>query len=361
MQRRIIGHLVGLTLAIPVLAQAQVRLDALDASMIGPRSQVMVLGSVHLGQEAKGVEIGPKELAPLLDRLANFAPTVIATENLPGETCDLMRRHPTIYPADEVAHYCPDTSKAQAATGMDVPAAIAESRRLLKSWPREPTSAQRRRLAATFLASGEPGSALVQWLQLPETERRAGDGLNEELVATLNRAQVRQDETNLIGAALAARLGLQRIYSMDDHTADNLDVEDEVAFSKAVQGAWDRAAARAKPVNDREAALAKQGDMLALYRFVNLPANQQLRSEVDFGAALQDSSPEHYGQRYVAGWEGRNMRMATNIRTTFSDHPGARVLVIVGATHKPWLDRWLGELQGVDIVDVQKVLRSSAK
>ena len=36
--------------------------------------------------------------------------------------------------------------------------------------------------------------------------------------------------------------------------------------------------------------------------------------------------------------------------------PGARVLSIVGAAHKPWFDGWLGQLQGVEIVDAVKAL-----
>jgi hypothetical protein len=49
--------------------------------------------------------------------------------------------------------------------------------------------------------------------------------------------------------------------------------------------------------------------------------------------------------------------MVANIRETFRERPGARVLAIVGASHKPWFDSWLGQLQGVDIVDVEKVLK----
>jgi hypothetical protein len=33
------------------------------------------------------------------------------------------------------------------------------------------------------------------------------------------------------------------------------------------------------------------------------------------------------------------------------------VLSGVGASHKPWLDSWLGQLQGVDTEDVEKVLK----
>ena len=60
---------------------------------------------------------------------------------------------------------------------------------------------------------------------------------------------------------------------------------------------------------------------------------------------------------WVAGWEIRNLRMVANIRETFREQPGARVLSIVGVSHKPWFDGWLRQLQGVDVVDVGPVLK----
>jgi hypothetical protein len=37
--------------------------------------------------------------------------------------------------------------------------------------------------------------------------------------------------------------------------------------------------------------------------------------------------------------------------------PPARVLEVVGATHKPWFDSLLGQMQDVDIIDAQVILR----
>ncbi len=361
MQQHLAKWSLGLALAVPAMAQAQVDLSVLDAHMAGPRTQVLVLGSVHLSQLPKGVEFGPKQLQPLLDRLAAFRPDIITIEGLSGETCDLMRRHPTVYAPGDVSDYCPDTSAAKAATGMDIPAAIAETQRILKAWPSTPTPGQRRHLAATLLAAGDPASAMVQWLQLPATEQRADDGLNDALVALLRQKETRPSESYQIAARLAARLRLQRVYPVDDHTGDNVDVGDPAAYGKAVQAAWDQAAPRARAMRGKEDELARRGEALDLYRFINLPANEQLRVEVDFGAALHDPSSEHYGQRYVAGWEGRNLRMVANVRTTFGDRPGARVLSVVGVTHKPWFDSLLRQMQGVDIVDVQQILGDPAR
>jgi hypothetical protein len=45
-----------------------------------------------------------------------------------------------------------------------------------------------------------------------------------------------------------------------------------------------------------------------------------------------------YGRQYVAWWETRNLRMVANIRVAFGNHPGARVLNIVGSKFVGWLE-----------------------
>ncbi|MBB3845296.1 DUF5694 domain-containing protein [Xanthomonas arboricola] len=350
-----------LALIAPCIAQAQVDLSQLDAEMAAPRTQVLVLGSVHLSQLPKGIDIGAARLQPLMDRLAAYAPTIITTEDLSGETCDLMRRHPAVYLPEDTTTYCPDTSEAARATGLDVPTALGQVRAALRSLPSAPTPAQRRHLAALFLASGEPPSALVQWLQLAPAEQRSGDGLDAALVARLRSMEQRPNESYQIAARLAARLGLQRIHPADDHTGDNVDLGDPAAYGKAIQAAWDKAAPRARAMREREDQLASQGKLLELYRAINLPASQQLAIAVDFRAALSEGSPQRYGYRYMSGWEIRNLRMVSNVRASFADQPGARVLAVVGAMHKPWFDNWLGQLQGVDIVDAAQVLGADGK
>lgn len=338
----------------PRVASGQVDLTALDRDMAGPRAQVLVLGSVHLAEMAEGVEVG--SLAPLIDRLAAFNPDVITIEAIPGESCELMARHPAVYEPASVAHYCKAPDAARAATGLDVPAAIARLRETLAHWPARPEPAQRRQLAALMLAAGDETSALVQWLQLDAAGQRVGDGLDETLVALLRKREASRGEEVQIAARLAARLGLQRVHAVDDHTGDNLDIDDVAGYGKAIQAAWETGASAAQPMRARRAALERSGDMLALYRYINRDDVLRGTVEGDFAAALRDASPGHYGQRYVAGWETRNLRMVANIHATIRDRPGARVLSIVGATHKPWFDSLLGQMQGVDVVDVGQVL-----
>lgn len=347
---------LGLILVLSAFgAQAQHRLPVLDQKMPGPRTSILVLGSPHLS----GIQqpIAPERLLPLLDRLAAFGPEVITVENLSGEQCDLTARHPMVYLPEDLAPYCVDTAPAKAATGLDVPAAIAEFRTTLRDWPAHPTAAQRRRLAAVFLAAGEHPSALVQWLQLPADERRAGDGLDAALVARLEKLAASNNESYSIAARLAARLGLSRVYNVDDHTGDNVQVGDTNAYGEAVQAAWKQASERAEANRARQDELSRGEDLLALYRFVNRPDVIRTAIENDFGLALRDPSPQQYGRYYIAGWEARNLRMVANVRAAFGERPGSRVLAVVGSSHKPWFDGLLGQMQGVDIVDTGKTLK----
>lgn len=349
--------IAGLSLGLigPAIAESQVDLSKLDTGMAGPRAQVLVLGSVHLSGMPKTFK--PESLEPVLDRLAAFKPQIITIEALSGETCDLMARHPAVYALEDVRTYCRDPAPARAATGLDVPAAIAEVRKTLKDWPAQPTPAQRRRLAATFLAANDSASAFVQWLYLPKSERRVGDGLDAALVALLQKFETRNNESFQIGARLAVRLGLQRLYAVDDHTGDNIYIDDPQRYGQAIQKAWDTAGEAALASRKRQDQLSADSQMLALYRLINQPEAQRLAIDADFAAAMRDASPQHYGQRYVAGWEGRNLRMVANIRAAFADYPGARVLSIVGASHKPWFDNLLGQMQGVDVIDAGKILK----
>jgi len=344
-----------LAFAIPAAAHAQqIDLTNLDKDMAGPRSQVLVLGSIHL--QAKSGDFKPDSLGPVLDRLATFKPDIITTEDLSGETCDLVTHHPAVY-SEDWKTYCGDTTAARAATGLDVPAAIAEVKATLKAWPAQPTPAERRHLAALFLAANERASALVQWLQIPEAERHAGDGLDDALVAALAKAATRNNESYQIGARLAARLGLQRVYPVDDHFGDNIEITDEQAFAQELTAAWRSGDAASTPHRKRTEELTASGDMLALYRYINSHEALQITADSEVGTTMRAKAPHAWPQVWVAGWETRNLRMVANIRATFRERPGARVLSIVGSSHKPWFDSWLGQLQGVDIVDAEQVLK----
>lgn len=335
------------------------RPDTLKGAPAGQLNEVLVLGSTHLSGAPP--IFTPSMLTPLLDRLAAWRPTAIATEEISGLHCDALRRYPARY-SDTVKDYCPDPTLAARATGLDVPAANAEAERLLLAWPSAPKAADRRHLAAIFLSAGERNSALVQWLRLLPAERRAGDGLNDDLVAALTKLETKRSETSLIGATLAARLGLERTWSVDDHsadTADSTDPAEEKAYGDAITRAWDNPVTRARQAEEvrLNQGLANPDGILTMYRAFNARSYPERAYRSDFGAALKEPSPQQFGRGYVGYWETRNLRMVANIRDVLHRYPGTRMLAIVGASHKGYYEAYLNQMHDVRLVDAAVVLK----
>ncbi|VXC85239.1 DUF5694 domain-containing protein [Sphingomonas sp. 8AM] len=343
--------------SLPIAAAAQQYVPSFHPERLkgpppGPFNQVLVLGSAHLSAFRT---LRRDALSPLLDRLAVWQPEVIATEDLSGLQCDSMRRYPSRY-ADSIATYCPDPSPWGQALGLDVPAANAAVEQTLAMWPTAPTATQRRRLAALFLAAGEPASALVQWLRLPARERRVGDGLDAAMLAELGRRWDRPGETQWVGVALAVRLGLERVHGVDDHTADALDAP---GFGTVIGRVWDNIATHERQAftDSLERGLAQPGGVIALYRGYNAARAQELAYRSDFGATFVEPSPQRFGRTYLGYWETRNLRMVANIRDVLAPHPGKRLLGIVGASHKGYYEAYLHQMHDVRLVDAEKVLR----
>lgn len=347
------------------LLAAAVSLSAAHASRFDPAlnklpqdkqpSELMVLGTPHLSGWPE--QFDPALLDDLIGRLASWRPRIIATESLSGAQCDMLRRYPARYAAT-VGDYCWDPAPARDATGLDVPAATEEAERLLANWPAAPSPAQRRKLASLFLASGDRTSALVQWLRLPPAERHAGDGLDDALVEILSTVQKRRNEVYLIAAPLAARLGLERVVPMDDHSADRPE-PDEAAFGAAITKAWSNPASDRRHRFDQQLArrLTTKAGVVAAYRAYNDAAQADLIYRSDFGAALMETSPQRFGRRYVAWWETRNLRMAANIRDAMAVQPGGRTLVLVGAAHKWYLEAYLRQMHEIEVVSSGDLLR----
>lgn len=322
---------------------------------VGSPNEVMVLGTPHLSQLPGSFRLEMVE--PLVARLVQWAPTAVAVEHNSGLLCDRMRRMAERY-KEAIDSYCFDPSIASSVTGLDVPPANAKVEAMLADWPATAPPAMRRELAATFLAAGEPGSAVVQWLRLPEAERFADEVLTEPLVAVLVDLAGRKNETYSVAARVAARSGLERLWSVDDQSTFMGPEPDSDAYGSAIMAAWDNEATRlqAAEADALTSGLDGSGGLLAMYRAYNAPAFAAVKYQSDFGAALTEPSPEGYGRRYVAYWETRNLRIVANMREVLGRRPGTRMLTIVGASHKGYYEAYLQLMRDVQLVDVTPLL-----
>lgn len=327
-----------------------------DEAFKGPPTELMVLGTAHLN------ELGPRftreQLTPLIVRLNAWKPAVITVENPTGRDCDDAAGRPDLF-GNEVDEYCRVAASARTAATVNQPGAEAAIDAILAEPAADRPPADRRRLATLFLAAGDPGSALVQWLRLPPGEQRADALLPEALVARLERYAASRNETYALAARVAAGTGLERLHPVDDYSAGRLQRPYTKAYSDRITAIWNNAHAKSAEA-ERKAAyetLLNGGDILAFYRWINDPQTLAGQLRADFAAAAADRAPEQIGRRYLAYWETRNLRMVANIRHAFGNSPGVRVLAIVGNSHKPYFERYFATQTDVQIADVTALLR----
>lgn len=348
--------------APPALAQTQ-PFDprAYQNQIVGEPTQVLVLGSPHLSGAPDNFD--PAVLELLLQRLEAFRPDIIAIEALSGESINALWEYREIYP--EVAtgyggRVMNLATMTRHALQLDFAGAEAEVRRTLASWLAEPTAAQRRRLTALFLASGDPNSALVQWWRLPASERIAEDGITPQLVTELATYDTRKNENHMIGSRLAVRLGLERLYPIDDHGSDDVVLnrgEDLEAFMQEPWLAELMSDPGFTPLREAGRNLRTPRQALQTYQMLNGVEAGHTDANGQWLNMINRPSPNNVGRTRVAEWETRNLRQIANIREVISHRPGARLLVITGSAHKPWFDAYLRMMTDVEVVDASAILR----
>jgi len=332
-----------------------------------PAGEVLVLASPNLSRV--GPDFDAATLEPLLERLARFNPAGIAVEQLSGESLHRLQAYEVLYPESAESfggRQLQLADMAKATTGLSLVRAEGQARRLLKDLDQTVAPSQRRRLTAIFAASGDLGSALVQWRRWGPDERRPGDGVSADLAAALDDVWIRHNEVWRVGVELAVRLKLERLHSIDDHDADDLMTPEVVRdlttaisqnpgfqavmsdpFMVALQGEGDR--------------LSSASAALELYRDMNSEGFGRRDAELQWLTMLREPIPGDAGRIRVAEWEARNLRQVAHIREAAAAYPGERLLVIVGASHKAWFDAYLGMMTDLVPADAALVLANDGQ
>lgn len=326
-----------------------------------PATKIMVLGIGHLDGAPANFETA--WLEPVLCRLRSFSPDVILTEAMPGEQVMMLESY-SGYHGDAGKYGGPTLTMARAAQAelkLSAGEALVKADALAAAHPA--TASERRRLAALFVAAAEPFSATVQWLRLPAVERIAGDGVTPDLAKRLDRFAGLRSEMTSLAARGAADRGLERLYGAGDHASDVV-LPDDAVFRAAVaaspgqkeQFAHDTAAFRAVPQETMK--LASADEVMPVMRWKNSARFGELDADSQWFSMLRSASMGRVGRQRVAAWEAQNLHMATIIREATAAIPGGRALLIVGAAHKPFVERYLRTFGDVEIASSSDLLAS---
>jgi hypothetical protein len=327
-----------------------------------PPTKIMVLGLSHLDGAPKNFDTA--WLAPILCRLRAYRPTVVLTEAMSCEEITHLDAYAAYHGAEPITYAGPTLKQARVAQAwleMSAPQALTAANALATKHPA--TAAERRRLAALFVAAAEPFSAQVQWFRLAPADRVAKDGVDPTTARSLDRSLSSRSELVSIAARTAADVGLERVYSAGSHASDVtqpvwtdfLKVFEATPGQKALANHQD---ARWNAMPDDRLTMKSADEVMPAFKAKNSVAWGRMDADGQWLSMLHNPMMGKAGRQSVAAWEAQNLRMALKIREATAGDPGGRALLIVGAAHKPFIELYLRQLVDLEIVDVPSMLNA---
>lgn len=339
----------------------------ITADVISPddRTRVLVLASAHLSMV--GDKFAAEALDSLIEGLKRFRPDVVCVEAMPPSVIAAMEARPAVYGqvVQQLARERTEVGQqARKSLGLTRDEAMIESGRVVSRLRDAGDDAERRtlraRLVMLFLAADEIWSAVLQWSVLASTPGSAGEVPPDGILTFLDARLRDKNEIVTVGLRVAREVGLERIGHIDDHL--DTDVFLQIAAPLSAELAAHplvKAAAESPLYRDSQARLleaCERGDLLPYYRFIN--SDDYLRPDVatQWLLFLKTRLPSGNDRARLALWEVRNLNIASHIRRESALRPGGRVLVIIGASHKPFLDAYLSRLMDVQVVQLAELV-----
>jgi hypothetical protein len=317
------------------------------------RTSVLVLGTPHL-DTVGGFE--PPALASLLDALVAWGPDAVCVEALPGRTIAALRADEAAY-APVLARFAGGAVRfgalAQGLVELERPAAAAVLR---EEWAALSTLDR----LLYSLAAFELPTATLQWSLLHEEGGAAGAELPGELVRFLDGRLASRNELDCLALPVARRLGLDRIDAVDDHLDKDayLGIADDL--TRELAGSEELGSAAGAEVYTASAsslaAALEAGDLLPHYLHVNAPEYAEADVRAQWDVFLRTGLESGLDRARLALWDVRNLAIAANVRRVTARHPGGRVLVVIGASHRPFLEALLAPALDLAIVRLEEVV-----
>jgi hypothetical protein len=324
------------------------------------RTQILVLGSQHLRRIDA---LDRATLEGLLDALEGWGPAAIGVEVLSPQVIATMETRLAYAPALE-AFASEQLAAGRLARdhlgiGWSVAMRAADSlHATLEAAPPELRPGLRRQLVPVLVAAYDLDNAALQWAYSADAD--GGRELPDTLRTFLERRLEAPSETSAIGLELARRLGLARVDPIDDHLETDLFlvIADDLSAELAGSDAY-RELVESGELEKSEHELRKAhatGDLLPFYLSLNAPEALARNVDLEWTFFFRTELPSGLDRYRVALWEVRNLAMASHVRRMTAPIPGERALVLVGASHKPFLDAALACGMDLEIVHLQDIV-----
>lgn len=326
-------------------------------------SQVMVLGMVHLGEQQESLS---KNTESLIKILKEWHPTKIAIEDRAPEAIYKASLHATFDDGYKKLIEIFDGKDIQRAHhiykkhGTDYLKSLNKVNQYLKKED-QLSDSDRADMVLHLLATFDGPSAILQWSKISINHRSKTSLFSKQDKESFEKILSSQNEIYSIALPLARELKHPLLYSVDSQedgvsmvSAPRKDIE--LLYSNPESKTFSNSQFQKDDKSAIEMA-AKLGDLLSAIDFVNKNADAY---DAQWDWLLNIDQEQGLHKLRYANWEQRNIEIFSNIQKIVSTTKKERVLVLIGASHKAILDRYLMGNKSVEIVHFIELSKHSS-
>jgi hypothetical protein len=323
------------------------------------KASILVLATPHLRVITEG-ELD-KSLKPLNNRLLNYKPDAVCLEIFPPVSIDALLNDANPNAKKILDYFAGNTVKA----GRDMQKRLnqnsAKSRRISDSLTDNSTLTDqktRHLLIDNLIAGYDYYSALLNLMYLDkryiDDNKLEKDTLYSVLFSELNR----NTEQIKLGLNTAHNLKQTRVYGIDNHTDDYYLMDYPESFYNDLQNSTAYKEFDKKYYDNLSEELKKQisgGDVTPVYEYYNGPEYRAKDVEKQWSIFLNNNLKSGLDRARYNLWEQRNILICADIMHVASLFPKKNILVIIGASHKQFLDKYLQNAPDIKVVNLKDI------
>ena len=318
------------------------------------KTEILILGTSHL-EQIKGFR--PEMINMVIRKLDSFNFEIIGIEKMSGELLnDIQSRKDSAF--DGItnggfgAEYLRLADTVQRVK--EIPFLKAEKRINFLLNREVLNEADRKELVFNFIATTDIPSATLQYAYLKDKDDFAS-AFEKQIAKILREKVSSKNEYYSLALRLAQLENLEQLHSVDNFQDEPLLFKYYPEFVEEFQANSDKFSGISElPVFKRTDKLVQQGlkdaDLSKLFDFLNSDefGKQDYEAQWKIWLNTNFSSGSDLGRYYL--WEMRNLQITSNILRLISRNPGKRILIIIGASHRSFLEKYLGQISGLKLL-----------
>lgn len=195
-------------------------------------------------------------------------------------------------------------------------------------------------------------SALIHYKYVKDKSK-----LQSYIVDYLEALKQSKNEVTIIGVEVAFKRNLRRVYPIDDLQDELLlRIEYPVFFEEFESNAPElMPLLEASGLYKTLAEMTEEGietkDFYALYTFLNSSEYKVLDFQTQWEIWFKSNFKSQTDRTRYTLWEMRNLGITANLLRVIAANPGKKVLVIIGAAHVSFLEKYLNQIPDIQVIN----------